>query len=416
MKIQIVSTSCNRRELELEQVKHFFEGNGNEVSNEDFETDKSADVIILSTCGFTQAAEDFGLKTLKRIENEKKPGCQVIVGGCLPKINPEVLMGYKLFDPRSYEKLDEYFEFPKKFNDFPRPNLVGEWQMHAAYREHGLMSSDKTTIDEIGKKTVEENIQTVKDIAQFVRDINDASFRVQCLVGCACNCTYCAIKFAIGNIKSHPIEKILNEIKVGISNGYKSILLEGDSLGGYGIDIKTNLGELLDRVIETVKDTDVQISVPDVSPRYIKVCYNQIIELAEMEKLFNFYIPIQSGSQKILNLMKRGYSINDAKEYIIKIREKCPDLKLGTSIIVGFPGETQADFEETINACKEIKFDYIYCHSYSDRKGTEASALPDKVSGEDILMRSRILKDSLKGCTPHITIAEDTAGNRTCQG
>lgn len=76
----------------------------------------------------------------------------MIVGGCLPKINAESLKGYKLFDPRNYEKLDEYFNFDKKFKDFPRPNKIGEWQMHAAYREHGLMSSDKNSIDEIGKK------------------------------------------------------------------------------------------------------------------------------------------------------------------------------------------------------------------------------------------------------------------------
>lgn len=235
-------------------------------------------------------------------------------------------------------------------------------------------------------------------------------------MGCACKCTYCAIKFAIGNIKSRPIDEIIKEVKSGIKQGYKSILLEGDSLGGYGLDIKTNLGELLEKIIENVENTDVQISVPDVSPRYLDICYKQIIRLANLKKLFNFYIPIQSGSQELLNAMKRGYDIENAKEYILKIKEASPELKFGTSVIVGFPGETLADFEKTISVCRELKFDYIYCHSYSERKGTEASNYLDKVDGEEILRRSRELKNTLKEYTPYITIAEDTAGNRTCQG
>jgi tRNA A37 methylthiotransferase MiaB len=402
MRIQIISTSCNRRELELEQVKNYFEGNGVEVSKEDFETDKSADVIVLSTCGFTQAAEDFGLKTLNRIEKEKKQGCEVIVGGCLPKINPEALYGYKMFDPRNYDKLDEYFSFEKNFKDFARPNTVGEWKIHTTYREHGLMESDKSSIDEVGKTTREENIKNVKEISTIISE-RKGNYRIQCLVGCACKCTYCAIKFAIGNIESRPIDQIVDEAKNGIKQGYKNILLEGDSLGAYGLDIKTNLGELIDAIIEVVKDTDVQISVSDVSPKYLELCYNQIIKLANLKKIFNFYIPIQSGSQKILDSMKRGYDINKTKE-------------LGTSIIVGFPGETLEDFEKTIETCKELKFDYIHCHSYSDRKGTEASSFTDKVPGEEILRRSRALKSSLKDITKYITIAEDTSGNRSYQG
>ena len=93
MLVQIITTSCSRRDLELEQIRHFLVANGHELSQVDFETDKNADVIILSTCGFTQAAEDFGMKTLNRINNEKKEECEVIIGGCIPKINPEAVIG-----------------------------------------------------------------------------------------------------------------------------------------------------------------------------------------------------------------------------------------------------------------------------------------------------------------------------------
>ena len=414
--VQIITTSCNRRELEIEQVKAYFLGNGYNVSDSDFDTDPSADYILLSTCGFTQAAEDFALKTLDRIEAEKKPGCKVYVGGCLPKINGEVLKGYETFDPRNYEKVDDYFSMEHKFNEFKRPNTIGAWQVHPTHREHGLMSAEESNRDEIGLETSKENLKYVEEIANIIRENNSSTFRIQCMLGCACNCTYCAIKFAIGNIQSRKPEEILGEMRKGIDEGYTNFLLEGDSLGSYGLDIGTNLGELLDGVIELIEDLPVQISVPDVSPKYLDKCGEQIIKLAQKNKMFNFYIPIQSGSQKILDAMQRGYKIEDAARMIKQIKNACPGLKCGTSLIVGFPGETDEDLDMTIAVSKDIGFDYIYCHSYSDRIGTKASMMDNKVPGEVILERARKLKEALKSCTELLTIAEDTAGNRTCQG
>ncbi|WP_101911331.1 hypothetical protein [Marasmitruncus massiliensis] len=280
-KVQIISTSCNRRELELEQVKAYFLGNDYMVSEDDFETDREADVILLSTCGFTRAAEDFGLQTLKRIESEKKKGCEVYVGGCLPKINGKVLDGYMTFDPRNYEKLDEYFDMKYKLCDFRRPNIIGAWQLHPTYREHGLMSADPLTRDEIGVETSKENLRSVKEIAAIIRENNESTFRIQCMLGCACNCSYCAIKFAIGKIQSRSPEEILSEMKEGIAGGYENFLLEGYSLGSYGLDIGTNLGELLDQVIEVIQNHPVRLSVPDVSPRYLDKCVDQSLHVCE---------------------------------------------------------------------------------------------------------------------------------------
>ena len=415
-KVQIIETSCNRRELEIEQVKNYFSGNGYVIAEEDYNVDRSADVIILSTCGFTQAAEDFGLKTLKTIENEKKPGARIIVGGCLPKINKTILEGYDTFDPRSYELLDSFFDMKHKFNEFIRPNTIKYLQFSKKYREHGVMSTDIERLDVAGKITSIENSKAVEEITKIVRDKSPSTFRIQCMLGCACKCTYCAIKFAIGSIKSLPPETILDNIKNGIKGNFTNILLEGDSLGSYGYDIGTDLGQLLDSIIVVIKDEPVQISIPDISPLFLDKCVDQIIKLSKMEKLFNFYTPVQSGSQRILDMMRRGYKIDKVKGLIYKIKSSCPDLKCGTSLIVGFPSETEDDFQKTLEVCKELKFDYIYCHSYSDRNGTEASILPNKISDDIILRRARNLKSELNSVTPFITIAEDTAGNLTCQG
>ena len=397
-------------------MRTYFLRNGYAVSENDFDTDLDADYIILSTCGFTQAAEDFALKTLERIENEKKLGCKVLIGGCLPKINGTVVQGYSTFDPRSYDKLDDFFHVKHRFCEFKRPNIVGEWQIHPTHREHGLMGADESQRDEIGVKTSKENLKYTQAIADIIRENNQSTFRIQCMMGCACNCSYCAIKFAIGKIESRPVEEILNDMRRGIEEGYTNFLLEGDSLGAYGLDIGTNLGELLEEVINIIERLPVQISVPDVSPMFLDKCYKQIIRLAQMDKLFNFYIPIQSGSQKVLDAMRRGYNIQSAVRMIKEIKNACPELKCGTSLIVGFPGETEEDLEQTIAISKEIGFDYIYCHSYSERIGTEASQMDNKVPDYVVLDRARRLKEKLKPYTELLTIAEDTAGNRTCQG
>jgi len=413
--MQVINTCCGRRALEIEQVKNYFRDNDYQVIQEDFIINEDADVLILAACGFTQAAEDFGLNMLKSIEEKKKPGSRVIVGGCLPKINPDVTKGYNSFDPCSYEKLDEYMNFEKKINQIPRPNTIETTGLHSSFREHGLMGSIEKIVDSVGRKTRTENVKYVKAI-HFMLSRNSPAFRIQCLQGCACNCSYCAIKLAIGKLTSRPIEEIITEIKVGIEKGYKRVFLEGDSLGGYGEDIGTNFGSLLEEVIKVIENTDVKISIPDISPKYLHVCYRQIIRLAEMRKLFNFYIPIQSGSQIILDSMKRRYDIEKVKGLIHEIKKSCPSLLIGTSIIVGFPGETMEDLEKTIQVCRDIKFDYIYCHSFSERKGTAAANLPDKIPDIEILRRSRLFKKALKGYTTYITIAEDTRGNKTCQG
>lgn len=415
MLVQIISTSCSRRDLELEQIRYFLVANGHILSDVDFEADTNADVIILSTCGFTQAAEDFGMKTLNRIIDEKKASCRIIVGGCIPKINPDVVEGFDCFDPCSYNKLDSYFQAKVPFESLKRPNNLANWSIHSSYKEHG-MTDGGIKKDEVAVQTHNDNLQSVKTISSILRYDKKETFRIQCLVGCNCKCTYCAIKFAIGPIKSRTIDDILSDIRLAIDEGYKNIMLEGDSLGGYGSDIGTNIGNLLEEIYKIIINTELTISLPDISPAYLNLCYTQIKNLAKADKLYNLYIPIQSGSNKILKRMNRGYRIENVVETITSLKKECPNLSIGTSIIVGFPGEDDDDFQQTLSVCEQIKFDYVHVHSYSDRKNTESNDMPEKIDSETILNRSRIIKSKISSVSPIITIAEDTKGNRSCQG
>lgn len=412
MKMQIIETSCSRRHLELERVKHYFARNGYEISLDNFEVDKEADVILVSTCAFTQAAEDFSVKTFERVIREKKPSCKVMLGGCLPKINPNRISGIPTFNPQDYEAIEKYMGFTNKLSEIRTPNIVADWSIPTAYREHGLMESNDSELDVSGKETKLENYETIRYISKTV---GDRVFRIQCLQGCACKCTYCAIKFAIGKVHSKPIADILEEVREGIQLGYEKICLDSDSLGCYGVDIGCNLGDLLTAVTPLIANSDAILDLPDISPAYLECCYEQIMHLIEIGKLHVFYIPIQSGSQKVIDAMKRGYDIKKTAELISNI-SKIESVTVGTSIIVGFPGETEADLWETIEMCKQLNLKFIYCHSFSARKGTPAYNLPDQVPEEEILRRARLFKSEVKPYCKYLTIAEDTKGNRTCQG
>ena len=238
-KVQIIIKSCDRRVLELEQVKNWFIANGYTISNNHYSVDKTADIIILTTCGVTQMHEDFTFEMLERIKAGKKPEAQIILGGCVPEINPERVekeFGGPTFSPKAYYKLDEIFDMKYKLDTFERPNL---------YKMKGLYRSD-----------VGNTLDTVKYVASLsprcimrgikLRLTNRKTFYIQIHEGCSMGCTYCAIQKAIGPLRnSKPIDDVISEFKDGLKKGYKHFRLIGDCAGSYGLDIKTNLGKLL---------------------------------------------------------------------------------------------------------------------------------------------------------------------------
>lgn len=380
MKVQIWENSCNRRSLEVSKVKNYFVANGCHVVWDNKQVDSMADIIYLSTCAFTQTAEDYALNTLQMLEKKKKSTCKIIIGGCLPKIHLEPIKDYISFGPRDYDKLDEIFpEFEFKYTDFSETNTYGPIDIQLPFN----ISCIEGQMD---KK------EAVSKIEEFVisKEDDQENFRIKCMIGCPCNCSYCAIKFAVGKLTSVPEDEIMSAVDKAIERGYKKIYFEGDCLGAYGLDIGTNLGKLLDKVIDRIKEVEVEVSITDVAPFYLNICMKQIQELAILGKLNHFFVPIQSGNERILGLMRRKCNVDDLKHLLIEFRQRCPHVRLGTSIIAGFPSETEEEFDDTIRFCKEVKFDYIWQRNFSARKGTEAENLEHQIS--DKIKYSRICR------------------------
>ncbi|MBR7033264.1 MAG: radical SAM protein [Clostridia bacterium] len=387
-KVQIIIKSCDRRVLELEQVKNWFVANGYKISKNHWSVDKTADIIILTTCGVTQLHEDFTFETLERIKEGKKPGAKIILGGCVPEINPERVareFGGATFSPKSYEKLDEIFDMPAKLDEFERPNR---------YKMEGVYRSD-----------VGNTLDAVKFVAHLspraimrglrLRANNRKTFYIQIHEGCSMGCTYCAIQKAIGPLRnSKPIETVISEFREGLSKGYKYFRLIGDCAGSYGLDIKTNLGQLLAEIAKIEEPFHLELT--DINPVFLKVIFDPVKKLCQQKRLATLYIPIQSGNDRVLGLMHRRYDIEETKRMLLELKESAPkDFRIGTSVIVGFPSETEEELKDTIDICNLMKFDWIYCHGFSPRPGTPAADLPGQYTEEEVMEKVDRFRDGI---------------------
>lgn len=387
-KVQIIIKSCDRRVLELEQVKNWLIANGYKLSNNHYSVDKTADIIILTTCGVTQLHEDFTFKMLEKIRAGKKPDAQIILGGCVPEINPERVareFGGPTFSPKSYEKLDQIFDMPRKLDTFERPNL---------YKMKGLYRSDVgNTLDTV-KYVASLNLRSIIRGLKL-RVTNCKTFYIQIHEGCSMGCTYCAIQKAIGPLRnSKPIDTVIAEFREGLKQGYKHFRLIGDCAGSYGLDIKTDLGKLLQRISEI--DEPFTLELTDINPVFLKIIYEPLKTLCLQKRISNLYIPIQSGNDRILGLMHRRYDISETKRMLIELKKVAPkDFKIGTSVIVGFPSEDEDELQDTVDFCNSMNFDWIYCHGFSARPGTPAAELPDQLTENEVMKRVSVFKDRI---------------------
>jgi tRNA-2-methylthio-N6-dimethylallyladenosine synthase len=219
--------------------------------------------------------------------------------------------------------------------------------------------------------------------------------RVGVMEGCNQFCAYCAVPYARGREMSRPVQDILAEVQQRVLAGAKEIMLLGQNVNHYGFDFKEqfDFADLLRQVAQLpgVARIRFMTSHPkDFSPRLIEAIA-QVPKVAEA-----LHLPLQSGSDKIISSMRRGYTFQEYVDLIKRLRQAIPGVSLSTDLIVGFPGETEEDFLATVNAVKQLKFDLAYCFKFSPRKGTLAADLPNPVSQEVLEKRLNVLLEVVK--------------------
>jgi MiaB-like tRNA modifying enzyme len=208
--------------------------------------------------------------------------------------------------------------------------------------------------------------------------------------GCLGTCSFCATRFARGKLRSYPPERIVNEIKHAVRDGCKEIWLTSQDNGCYGLDIGTNLAELLEMITSSVKGKYF-IRVGMMNPHFVKHILDELIEAYRSRRIYKFiHVPVQSGSDKVLKIMKRQHNVADFFHVVNEFRKVFPSISVWTDVIVGHPGEEEEDFMQTISLLKHVKPDFINVSRFSSHGITEASKMlqpPSQVKKE----RSRVM-------------------------
>lgn len=352
-KYMIQTYGCQMNEHDSEKISWILEGMGY------FLTDniEKCDLVIYNTCAVRKSAEDkvFGqLGELKR-EKRKNPDLIIAVSGCMMQ----------------REETIDIITSKYKHVDI----ILGTNNIHKLPQLINNYLKSKTTIIDIV-----EDYREIDESIDANRKYNFKSF-VNIIHGCNNFCTYCIVPYTRGRELSREPEDILEEIKVLAKNGYKEITLLGQNVNSYGktLEINFSFPDLLRDInkIDGIERIRFMTSHPkDISDGLLEA-------YGELDKLCNhLHLPVQSGSNRILKLMNRGYTREDYLESIRKARKVNPKIAITTDIIVGFPGETEEDFEETLDLVREVRYDSAYTFLYSIREGTPAAKMDEQVPAD----------------------------------
>lgn len=358
--VGMVSLGCDKNRIDSEIMLSILSKNGyNVVSNE-----KDADIIIINTCGFIESAKVESIETIIEMAKNKESGkCKsIIVTGCMAQRYKDELL----------------CELPEI------DAIVGT----GSYRD--ICNIVKRTLE--GEKTISEfdNINYSLEYENRIITTPGHYAYVKIAEGCDNNCSYCIIPQLRGRFRSRRIENIVSEIKELGQNGIKEVILVAQDTTMYGIDIykKKMLTELIKEIekIPEIKWIRLMYSYPE------EISDELISYMKESKKLCHYFdIPMQHISNNILNAMKRKSSGENTKKLIKKIRNEIPDVFIRTSLIVGFPGETEEDFRELKEFLVEYKLDRVGVFTYSQEEDTAAAIMDKQIPIEVKELRKEIL-------------------------
>ena len=298
--------------------------------------DDYADICLVNTCSVTEKADKKAKKLIKTI-HQKFPETKIIVFGC-----------YAQLKPKEIKRLDGVEAVISTKNKFDISDIISNNSLDNSYLISDISDVEKFNIS----YSLSERVRA------FIK-IQD---------GCSYNCSYCTIPAARGLSRSFNVKNTIKNLRDIISTGTKEVVLSGINIGDFGIQHNESLYELLSEM-ESLNDLH-RYRISSIEPNLLT---DEIVDLISKSNkaMPHFHIPLQSGSNKILKLMKRRYSLDDYISLIDKVNNKIPNVCIGVDVIVGFPGETDNDFNKTYELLKKINISYLHIFTYSERKNTE---------------------------------------------
>jgi len=319
--------------------------------------DDCADIFIINTCSVTGESERKARQLIRSVSREH-PDSKIVVIGCYPQYNPDELRALRVSAILGNACKKDIVEYLEKIDKSEEPVIViGE----VPYEYYDLPICEFTG-----------------HTRAFIK-IED---------GCDGSCSYCVVPFVRGRPVSRPIDSILKEIKTLEDRGVKEIVLTGIRLGRYRYN-GVGLSELVEKILQNTSIERIRMSsieLEDIDDKLINL-------LASEERVCkHLHIPLQSGSNKVLQLMNRKYSYEEYKEKVFYLKKRVENLNITTDIIIGFPGETEEDFQRSLYAVEEIEFGKVHVFSFSIREKTRAVNLPGRLPTELIKERASLLR------------------------
>lgn len=344
----IYTLGCKVNTYESEVMDNILNTNGY-IKNEEH-----PDVIIINTCTVTSVASNKSLKMVRHYVKEYQDAI-VIVVGCMSQVETDKVLDIPgvsiILGNKNKTKIVDYInEFKKNNKQIVDVSDV----MHTTFEDMQVKNIDKT---------------------RAVVKIED---------GCNNFCSYCIIPYTRGNIRSKDKDKVISEIKELIKEGHHEIVLAGIHTGHYGADKNYRFYDLLKELVEIPGLERLRISSIELNE-----VNDDILDLMSKSNVIvnHIHIPLQAGSNHVLKMMNRHYDIDYFFERLDKIRSVRPEINITTDVIVGFPGETDADFKEGLDNIRKMKFGKVHVFPYSERFGTKSASMPDKI--DDVTKKKR---------------------------
>ena len=339
MKVKAVTLGCKVNAYESEYILSSFKDRGYEITND------IADIYIVNTCSVTNTSDAKSRKVINRLIREN-PNSIIVVMGCMIEANKDMeIPGVSL--------------------------IIGNKDKNKVVDLVESYLKDKQT-----KKILYDNFDDTFEDMFITNMTSHTRAFVKIQDGCENFCSYCIIPYTRGKQRSKDPDLVIKEIETLVSNGYKEIVLTGIHTGHYGSDLQTTFPDLLKRIVkinglERLRISSIEIT--ELNDEFFEVLKDNPIIVSHL------HIPLQAGSDTVLQAMNRKYLTNYFEAKVKKIREIRPDISLTTDVIVGFPGETEEEFQETLKFVSKIKFTKVHVFPYSRRKGTKADTMPNQI-------------------------------------
>ena len=383
MKVGFVSLGCSKNLVDTEMMIGLFKKNNFEIVN----NPKEAEIIVINTCGFIESAKEEAINTILEMAEYKKENCKyLIVTGCLVERYKEDLI-------KSLPEVDLFVKF-SEYNSL--------WEQIENVINHNNQKDEKL------------------DFLNRVISTGTNYAYIRIAEGCNNFCTFCAIPYIRGRFTSRKIEDILEEAKMLAEKGYKELIIIAQDTTKYGTDIygKPRLAELLHEIskIDGIEWIRFLYAYPET------ITDELIEEVKNNDKICKYFdIPMQHISDRILKKMNRKSTGESIKKLITKLREEIPEVVIRSTLMVGFPGETEEDFDELYEFVKWAKLDKLGCFTYSKEEGTAAFNIDNQVHSmtkkkrynKIMVLQQKISEENMKrhiGKTLKVLVEENGVG------